>query len=655
VTTPHIITCLSRFSGAAGLVLSLSLCTVVPSFAHAAPAGGAPVYERLKPVPPDPTWSAALAVQACLDIQANAAAIKAELAKCPAKESNLTRLETASAFCNNPLDFSLARPMDLQLIAAAKCADAPKSEDQAKVERKGLLPGIVAPEVQDAIVRGLAAFLVGRAKAEALAAIAIRIQEGLCEEESGRQLLPLTCALIGTADPYAVPISWGAIKATAERDLHDLPLAILSLTVPRGDETKKQWKDFADFAYVGVDFAQQVFVDRVDATRLLVGLRSRYLSAATDCKTYPAGCSLLLTGIATEVVAPEFEVGNQRRELFLKVATRFIVERARGDKLIPPDVASVVASADSLRDVAAHTLQALSVAKASVPAAGTAHKDVTTMTAAMRIEGNAVAVTDLITVGLSVVGPRLGMSSDTIARVVRAVPAAGQLVVTARQGEYLTAVISAGQVLDIMWPDGTPVWVRRYLPFIGELAQAKDPAEVEKLLQGAAAPVGSYRGKRGSGKRSVTVNGYLGAAGGWEWLADGSLPHASSFRGGLFAPIGIEVSRGFGDASSIGVFLSVIDLGALVDFRTASETETHGTGMEAVQVEQQAVLGFDQVFAPGLHLVWGISDTPLVLGAGAALTPNLRRVTFVGDQTTDEVTALRVGAFLAIDITIFPM
>jgi hypothetical protein len=270
------------------------------------------------------------------------------------------------------------------------------------------------------------------------------------------------------------------------------------------------------------------------------------------------------------------------------------------------------------------------------------------------ISDHGEAVSDLLAGTLQAAGSHLGLTDAQVGRVVHALSACGQLVTSARQGDYLTASIAAVQVVDLASNDGAPQWVARYLPILGELAEANSADEVEKILQAAAAPVGSWRGKRGAGNHSVTINGYLGAKGGWEWLGDGGVPTASSFHYGIYAPIGFEATMGICKSSSLGLFLSVLDLGAIVDFRTNSETQTQGSGMEAATVEKAPRVGLAQVFSPGLSVVWGIPTVPLVLGVGGSVTPRLRRVTFVGTDTKEEAAAFQVAAFLAVDVTILP-
>jgi hypothetical protein len=124
-------------------------------------------------------------------------------------------------------------------------------------------------------------------------------------------------------------------------------------------------------------------------------------------------------------------------------------------------------------------------------------------------------------------------------------------------------------------------------------------------------------------------------------------------RAGLFAPVGLDLSWGVGEASSVGLFVSLIDIGALVDFRTTT-TET-GAGTDKTKINPEPQVGFAQVVSPGAYLTYGISGTPLVLGGGVAFAPGLRKT--INETTAQEsgVSTLRFGGFLAVDISIFPI
>ena len=61
----------------------------------------------------------------------------------------------------------------------------------------------------------------------------------------------------------------------------------------------------------------------------------------------------------------------------------------------------------------------------------------------------------------------------------------------------LTLVGDFEDILGVDLPDSVVSTLRKYGPFLVELASAEDAEGVEKALKAAAAPVGSYKVKRG--------------------------------------------------------------------------------------------------------------------------------------------------------------
>jgi hypothetical protein len=570
----------------------------------------------------------------------------------------MAKVEAGLAFCSDPLNFAIQRPPTVEVASMHDLRCEEERTDMSgrnppTASLKGMLPEIMGAGLQDAIVRALAAFLVQRAKAEALASLTLRVKDKVCGDPQGKALLPYTCTLIGVADPYVVPLSWGAVKAAAEKDLHDLPLQVLALQVPR--QTHTSLKDSPELIYVSVDFAEQVLIDKVNGIDLLVGLRKRYRDAGQDCATRPAACALLVTGLATEVIAPDLDQ-NVALQLFGPIAARLIVERAEMFNLVSKDDAKGVADWTVVaRDLVSRTVAAI---RAATDAADAEKKETKGSDAgplaSFRIRTHAAAVSGLLLPIFRVTSRRFGLDAAALERLARAISVAGEFVASARQREYLAAAGAAVQILDLLETDGAPAWAVRYLPMFGELAQAQDAEQVEEIMQAVAAPVGSWRAKRGRGKQTLSVNGYVGLSGGSEWLHAAGVPSSSSLRGGLFGPVGLEWSWGICTGSSLGVLVSVLDLGAFVDVRAGSETDVKGSGAGSVTVQQDARVGFSQVLSPGIAALWGIPDLPVVLGFGAWMTPKLRRVTFIGTETTEEVTAIRAGVFAAIDVTLFP-
>jgi hypothetical protein len=605
----------------------------VPELAWAE-GGSAGDYQRIEPKKPNPNVAAVAIAPLCTTIVAGKEASPIKTS-CP-------EWATAVAFCENPLDFRIPRPETpaLDQLAKNQCPSTELAE-RSMVQVKGAAT-LLGVNWQDAVIQGLAAFLVERAKAEALAAAADRFRTGLCGEAVAKKILPLTCTLLEAADPYTVPLSWGEVKLTVEKDLHDLPLRVLDLSIPR---TTAQAKDAPELLYAAVDVFERVMGEKQPALPLLVGLKGKYQDAAKVCIARPAACALVSAGIASEVVLQGYDPNNPPAR-FADFAARVILDEAIAAGLLSAETASSVSA--KVGSAVVTIMSGLGQIESKALAARNANAK------PAAIGAYATALAQLLVSLTSGLGQHLTGNSMSLEGINKALQAWPMLLQASLDKDYLTAVLQLYTILHAVQGDETPKWVGRYLPALAELAQAKDANQAKGVLEAIAAPVGSYRAKRGTGNRLTSINGYVGAQAGWEWLGGGNVPRARSFQAGVFAPVGLETSWGFGDSSSLGVLLSVLDLGAVVSFRTASDTKVQGSGSSTTTVDQKPEIGLAQVFSPGIYGLWGIGGTPLVFGVGGALTPELRTVNLQATGTTEKATAFRVGAFLAIDITILP-
>jgi hypothetical protein len=134
----------------------------------------------------------------------------------------------------------------------------------------------------------------------------------------------------------------------------------------------------------------------------------------------------------------------------------------------------------------------------------------------------------------------------------------------------------------------------------------------------------------------------------------------------VFAPLGVEISRGIPRAfpSSVGLHLSVLDLGTLVSYQLsdarlpiddpATDGEADGNGGASAAVDASPDINFSHVFAPGAYLVLGVTRTkPITIGFGAQYAPRLRGVEDDGTLDIGALDAVRWGGFVAVDLTFF--
>ncbi len=183
-----------------------------------------------------------------------------------------------------------------------------------------------------------------------------------------------------------------------------------------------------------------------------------------------------------------------------------------------------------------------------------------------------------------------------------------------------------------------------YGGFMVDVLSANSTNDIKGIINKYAAPVGSYRVKRQS-PFSVSLSSYPGLYGGWETTYDGS--DSESFVTGVTAPIGLSLNWGnsfYGikaKGHSFSLYAPIIDIGAAFSYRW-SNSEGEGFPEE---------IKWQQIISPGMHVVWGIGNTPMALMIGAQYTPLLRKIT---DQNNElQPNAWRFGATIAVDIPIF--
>jgi hypothetical protein len=186
--------------------------------------------------------------------------------------------------------------------------------------------------------------------------------------------------------------------------------------------------------------------------------------------------------------------------------------------------------------------------------------------------------------------------------------------------------------------------VLRYVSFAASLASASNSEEVATALRTASAPVGSYRTKRnqvgGWGPGTISLVGYLGLSGGAEGI--GSIPSSKDAAfAGVALPVGFEVSLGH-PWGAVSAFASILDLGNLASVRLG--------GPDSIEAAPE--LGWEQVFAPGLFVVFNATrNIPLSVGVGLQAVQNLRESNT--DTGSSRVDVVRFGAFIGVDATLF--
>lgn len=187
---------------------------------------------------------------------------------------------------------------------------------------------------------------------------------------------------------------------------------------------------------------------------------------------------------------------------------------------------------------------------------------------------------------------------------------------------------------------GQKVMIKKYGSFISAMITAKE-GEALEALDNAANPVGSYRIKRNS-TFNIAFNAFAGGF------------YGSDFKGnavyGFTAPVGIYVGWGNflkkkpilanDDGKSVGLFISMIDLGSVASFRL-QDKET-----------EMAEVTWDNIFSPGAYISVGLGKCPISLNLGGQVGPELKSVNANGSITLKEKEWYwRAG--ITVDISLF--
>lgn len=164
----------------------------------------------------------------------------------------------------------------------------------------------------------------------------------------------------------------------------------------------------------------------------------------------------------------------------------------------------------------------------------------------------------------------------------------------------------------------------------GSLANAKDQAAYNSVIDSFSDPISSFRVYRGNTLGFVSFKAYLGVNLGME-----NSIGKSTGTGSIFAPVGVEFGRSSqGTASYWGLMLSPIDLGGI----TASRFDGGGG---------EKPTSFRDILIPGAYLTLGASRTwPLTWGIGYQYVPR----SMIDSSKGAAISAQRYLVFFAIDI-----
>jgi hypothetical protein len=205
--------------------------------------------------------------------------------------------------------------------------------------------------------------------------------------------------------------------------------------------------------------------------------------------------------------------------------------------------------------------------------------------------------------------------------------------------------------------DNTIFYLTKYGSFMVNVLDSKSGSEVKEALD-EIIPKGQYKLKN-SKAFSSTVSLYPGAFYGRERILKyketngvvnrNSKTDSWSSSLGFYLPIGVDFNWGIdamaskGKNMSIGIFLQAVDLGAVMNYRLNADSSESTNPQISLQ----------QLISPGVSLMVHLPNSPVVVGAGINYTPALRKIHQA--DISYESNALRIGLFLAVDVTAIPL
>ncbi len=187
----------------------------------------------------------------------------------------------------------------------------------------------------------------------------------------------------------------------------------------------------------------------------------------------------------------------------------------------------------------------------------------------------------------------------------------------------------------------------KYGTFFSSVAEAKNSDDIEMAIENIALPPGSYSIKRKT-ICNVAINAYAGIDYNFNLFTAEEIHPLYLSNIGFSAPVGISFSWGYKDLfgvfqkkkkqGSTTIFVSLVDLGALVQFRLGNDT--------ASSVPKKVT--FNQVLSPGIFYIYGFRKCPFSLELGADIRPQLAQSFETNLNLT--TTQVRFTAGILVDI-----
>jgi hypothetical protein len=196
------------------------------------------------------------------------------------------------------------------------------------------------------------------------------------------------------------------------------------------------------------------------------------------------------------------------------------------------------------------------------------------------------------------------------------------------------------------------VALRKHGYVLAQIAAASNPEDVVKILEAASSPAGSWREYR-----TRPWAGFVAATMGIAVGTEQSFGGEDGYYTSASIPLGVETARALYADWTIGVMLSVVDLGNVTNLRLKNATNDQmakdGTAQSKTDFD------FASVISPGVSLQIGLGKTPFVLAFGAQFVPAARRIFDCSNEeacsNTRLTSGVRFGISLAVDVPVFSL
>lgn len=188
--------------------------------------------------------------------------------------------------------------------------------------------------------------------------------------------------------------------------------------------------------------------------------------------------------------------------------------------------------------------------------------------------------------------------------------------------------------------------VLKLISFLNAMATAETAEDVEAAIEAIALPSGSFAIKRES-KVTIAVEtmpGFLiGGEYSWNYVSKidtvTTFTNKVGFSPAFTAPVGLSFAWGGKRKGAKGIFVSLIDVGAVTRLYLDNSDST----------ETLPELTLRNVFAPGIYGTYGIPKAPISFNVGVQYGPELKLI------HQDPLKSMRFGVGITVDIPLLKL